>query len=137
MFVQVGHNTVQLRNCEIVKAFTIFESKKYDELAPLKKDLPEGIKVTSALQNELMHLSQGDHQSCKESADNLHEKLRDICEILRNSFQNEEIISSFKIESAMQEERIKEWGPKAISKYRILNYGAESVDELVKKVVEE
>lgn len=122
------------------KAFTIFESKVFVDWATLKAALQEGIKVsksTSALQSELMHFRQSSTQSCKEFADELKEKLRELNEILNLQYESEEVLSSFRQEHEKIAIRSFREGLLPPLKYRIMNVETKSLDDLVKKAVEE
>lgn len=122
------------------KAFTIFESRKYDDWPTLKKDLSEGIKITkstSALQSELLTMKQQENQSCKDFADEIKEKLREMHELLINNFQHPEVISSFKSEHEKLAVRTFREGLKPPLKYRIVSCDAKSLDEIIRKALEE
>lgn len=122
------------------KAFIIFESKRYATWAALKKDLLEGIKVNksaSALQNELMTLVQGPDKSAKEFADLLKEKLKELSDILLTQYDNNDVIASFKLEHEKIAIRTFREGLRSPLKHRIINFEARTLDELVRKAVEE
>lgn len=102
----------------------------------LKKDLSEGIKVSksaSALQNELMHIVQKDDQSCKEFADEIKDKLRELSDITITQFDNNDVVKSFKCEHEKIAIRSFKEGLKPPLKYRIHNLETQTLDELVKK----
>lgn len=83
------------------KAFTIYESKIYNDWATLKKDLLEGIKISkspSALQNELMNMYQMQNKSAKEFADIIKSKLKELSDIISAQYDNDDVRQSFKIE---------------------------------------
>lgn len=122
------------------KAFMIYESKTYNEWVVLRKDLLEGIKVSksaSALQNELMNLSQGPDKSAKEFADLIREKLKELSDILKTQYQNVEVIKSFQAEHEKIAIRAFREGLRSPLKYRIMNCDTKTLDEIVKRAVEE
>lgn len=83
------------------KSFLIYESKTYVTWNALKKDLLEGIKVhksASALQNELLNLTQGPNNSAKEFADLIKEKVKELSGILSTQYDDNDVITSFKNE---------------------------------------
>ncbi|KAG4074170.1 hypothetical protein HA402_000614 [Bradysia odoriphaga] len=122
------------------KAFSIFESKKFTDWNELKKALTIGIKVpksTSALQNELMTMAQQENQSSKEFADEIKEKLRELSELLITQYDNDDVIASFKSEHEKIAVRTFKEGLRPPLKFRVMNFETKSLDEMVKKAVEE
>ncbi len=122
------------------KAFLIYESKQYNDWPTLKADLLEGIRVSksaSAIQNELINLRQGPNHSAKEFADIIREKLKELSDIIGSLYQVPEVVKSFKVEHEKIAIRAFKEGLRTPLKHRIVNYDPKSLDELVKKAVEE
>lgn len=122
------------------KAFLIFEDKQYNDWPTLKSDLLEGIKVSksaSAVQNELVNLSQQASQSAKEFSETIKEKLKELSDIIKSQYDNAEVIKSFRIEHEKIAIRAFKEGLRPPLKYRVVNFEPKSLDEIVKKAVEE
>lgn len=122
------------------KAFRIFEDKKYNDWPTLKLDLMEGIKVSksaSALQNELVNLTQTTSQSAKEFSEVIKEKLKELSDIIKSQYAEPEVIKSFRIEHEKIAIRAFKEGLKPPLKYRVVNFEPKSLDEIIKKAVEE
>lgn len=122
------------------KAFLIYENKIYNDWPELKADLLEGLKVsksTSALQNELVNLKQSASQSAKEFSDIIKEKLKELSDIITTQYSHAEVIKSFKIEYDKIAIRAFKEGLRAPLKYRIVNFEPKSLDEIIRKAVEE
>lgn len=122
------------------KAFIIFENKRYTDWPSLKKDLSEGIRVsksTSALQNELMNLTQNSDKSAKDFADIIKEKLKELSDIIATQYDQDNVRDSFKIEHEKIAIRAFREGLRSPLKERIINFEAKSLDELTRKAIEE
>ncbi len=122
------------------KAFIIYESKRYVDWVSLKKDLLEGIKVSkslSALQNELMSMSQPFDKSAKEFADMIKEKLKELTDVTILQYDNTAVVTSFKDEHEKIAIRAFREGLRSPLKERVVNYDAHTSDALIKKAIEE
>lgn len=122
------------------KAFLIFESRKYETWALLKTALQEGLKISksaSALQNELINLKQQPDQSAKEFSDAIKEKLKELNDIIQTQYNNDDVITSFKSEYDKIAVRSFKEGLRPPLKHRIVNCELKTLDELIKKAVEE
>lgn len=122
------------------KAFLIFEAKVYDTWLNLKKDLLENLKVlksTAALQNELIHLTLRSGQSAKEFADTIRAKLEEINDVTSANYENADVIRSFKAEHETVAIRTFKEGLPDPLKVRVINFNTNTLDNVVKKTVEE
>lgn len=122
------------------KAFTIYESQTYHSWDTLKRALQSGIKVPkspSALQTELMNMRQIPSISAKHFADQIKEKLRELNDVIESTYDNQDVLDSFRTEFMRVAIRTYREGLLPPLKFRIQNFDAYSLDELVRKTVEE
>lgn len=108
--------------------------------AAFKKDLTEGIQVlksTSVLQNELVKLRMRSDQSPKEFSDSIKEMLKELNDIISSQYDNPEVVTSFKTEHEKIAIRTFKEGLPTPLKFRIVNYEAKTLDEILKRTLEE
>lgn len=84
-----------------------------------------------------MNLQQSHTQSAKEFSDVIKDKLRELSEIIKTLYQNEEVIKSFRTEYDKIACRAFKEGLRPPLKHRIVNFEPKTLDELIKKAVEE
>lgn len=122
------------------KAFLIFQGKKYNTWEEFKTDLIEQIKISksiAALQNEMTHIKQNPGQSARKFADVIKLKLKELNDKIQLQYQHAEVIKSFSEEFEKSAIRTFREGITTPLKYRIINFEAATLDDIVKKASEE
>lgn len=94
-------------------------------------------KSTSALQNELMNLTQEYDKSAKDFADIIKEKLKELSDIIITHYDDDNVRKSFKIEHEKIAIRAFREGLRSPLKERIINFEAKTLDDLTRKAIEE